>query len=114
MKNKAETFEGGEIEQPKVRSVQFGPLEEQPSAAKISPSSIDLLKDVPLVVQAELGRTQRLVKEILKLGVGSIIELDKEAGEPVDILVNNKLIARGEVVEIDGNFGVRISEILNK
>jgi flagellar motor switch protein FliN len=114
LKNKAEAFEGGEIEQPKVRSVQFGPLEDQPSTGKVSPSSIDLLRDVPLVVQAELGRTKMLVKEILKLGVGSIIELDKEAGEAADILVNSKLIARGEVVEIDGNFGIRISEILNK
>ena len=114
MKNKSEAFEGGEFEQPKVRSVQFGHLEEQPAGVKISPSSIDILKDVPLVVQAELGRTKMLVKEILKLGVGSIIELEKEAGEPADVLINNKLIARGEVVEIDGNFGIRIAEILNK
>lgn len=102
-----------EEEQPKVRSVQFGTLDET-STAKATPSSIDLLRDVPLLVQAELGRTKLLVKEILKLGVGSVVELDKEAGEPVDILVNNKLIARGEVVEIDGNFGVRIQEILSR
>lgn len=92
-----------------ARPIKFGSLGESTSTA--APSSIDLLKDVPLVVSAELGRTKMLVKEILKLGEGSIIELDKEAGQPVDILINNKLIARGEVVEIDGNFGVRLTEI---
>ncbi|NDD26851.1 MAG: flagellar motor switch protein FliN [Proteobacteria bacterium] len=79
-----------------------------------APSSIDLLRDVPLEVQAQLGKSRKLVKDILKLNVGSIIELDKEAGEPVDILVNNKLIARGDVVEIDGNYGVRIIEIVSR
>lgn len=95
-----------------ARNVQFGTLEGGETSG--APSSIDLLRDVPLEVQAQLGRTKKLVKEILKLNVGSIIELEKEAGEPVDILVNNKLIARGDVVEIDGNYGVRIIEILNR
>jgi flagellar motor switch protein FliN/FliY len=93
------------------RAVQFGMIEGgAPSGA--SPNSIDLLRDVPLEVHAMLGKTRRLVKDILKLSVGSVIELDKVAGDPVDILVNNKLIARGEVVEIDGNYGVRINEII--
>lgn len=96
-----------------VRSVQFGEIEGG-VASTGAPSSIDLLRDVSLVVRAELGRTNMLVKEILKLGVNSVISLDKEAGEPVDVLVNNKMIARGEVVEIDGNFGVRITEIINR
>ncbi len=95
------------------KSIQFGNLEGGPAAAG-APSSIDLLRDVPLEVQAQLGKTKKLVREILKLNVGSIVELDKEAGEPIDILVNNKLIARGEVVEIDGNYGVRITEIANR
>lgn len=94
---------------PNIKSVQFSSLETPRTES--APSSIDLLKDVLLVVTAELGRTKMLVKDILKLGVGSVIELDKEAGEPVDVLVNNKLIAKGEVVEIDGNFGVRIIEV---
>jgi len=110
---KSERFEGGSGGQGKVRSVQFGALESG-GLATPTPSSIDLLRDVPLVVQAELGRSRMQVKEILKLGEGSVIELDKEAGDPVDILVNNKLIARGEVVEIEGNFGVRITEIINR
>ena len=58
-----------------------------------------------------MGKTKRLVRDILRLQIGGVLELDKEAGEPVDILVNNKRIARGEVVEIDGRYGVRITEI---
>jgi flagellar motor switch protein FliN/FliY len=67
---------------------------------------------VPLEVTVELGRTTMSIKDILALGVGSVIELDKTAGEPVDIYVNNKLIARGEVVVIDENFGVRITSVV--
>ena len=93
------------------RAVQFGQLDPAPSEG-INPNSIDLLKDVALVVQAELGKTRRMVRDILRLQVGTVIELDKELGEPVDILVNNKAIARGEVVEIEGQYGVRITEIV--
>ncbi|MFH1453484.1 MAG: flagellar motor switch protein FliN [Armatimonadota bacterium] len=99
-------------EKSQVKAVQFSQIQEK--APSNVPSSIDLLKDVPLTVTAELGRTKMMVKDILKLGVGAVIELEKEAGEAVDILVNNKLIARGEVVEIDGNFGVRIIEVINR
>ena len=94
------------------RSVQFGQIEGGAAPAGASASMIDLLKDVPLEVKAELGKARRLVRDILRLSVGAVIELDKEAGEPVDLLVNNKMIARGEVVEIDGNYGVRITEIV--
>lgn len=102
----------GHHDEPHAKNVQFGMLEASDTGA--APSSIDLLRDVPLEVHAQLGRSRKLVKDILKLNVGSVIELDKEAGEPVDILVNNKLIARGDVVEIDGNYGVRIIEIVNR
>ncbi len=70
--------------------------------------------DIPLNVSVELGRTRKSIKDILELNTGSIIELDKLAGEPVDILINNQLIAKGEVVVIDENFGVRVTDILNK
>ncbi|WP_341322694.1 flagellar motor switch phosphatase FliY [Solibacillus sp. FSL H8-0523] len=76
--------------------------------------NLNMLLDIPLQVTVELGRTKRSVKEILELSSGSIIELDKLAGEPVDILVNNRLIAKGEVVVIDENFGVRITDILSQ
>lgn len=73
---------------------------------------LTILMDVPFVVEAEMGRTHRTVREILKIAQGSVIELDKDSGEPVDLVVNGQIIARGEVVEIDGNYGVRITEIV--
>lgn len=76
-------------------------------------SNLSLLYDVTLNVTVELGRTKRPIREILELAPGSIVELDKLAGEPVDILVNNKRIAVGEVVVIDENFGVRVTDILD-
>ncbi|MFC4768795.1 flagellar motor switch phosphatase FliY [Effusibacillus consociatus] len=78
----------------------------------ISKGNLNLLLDIPLQVTVELGRTRKQIREILELGPGSILELDKLAGEPVDILVNNKLIAKGEVVVIDENFGVRVTDII--
>lgn len=73
-----------------------------------------LIEEVPLELSVEVGRTSKLVREIVDYTTGSIIELDKPAGEPVDIFVNGQLIARGEVVVIDENFGVRILEIIDK
>lgn len=97
---------------PKVQPVQFSNLDD--SAPHLPGSNnLDLLLDIPLQVTVELGRTKKMVKEILEVSPGSIIELDKLAGEPVDILVNNKLIAVGEVVVIDDNFGVRVTDILS-
>jgi flagellar motor switch protein FliN/FliY len=78
------------------------------------PNNLSMLLDIPLQVTVELGRTKRSVKDILDLSTGSIIELDKLAGEPVDILVNNKLIAQGEVVVIDESFGVRVTDIVSQ
>ncbi|THE14478.1 flagellar motor switch phosphatase FliY [Bacillus timonensis] len=76
--------------------------------------NLNMLLDIPLQVTVELGRTKRSIKEILELSTGSIIELDKLAGEPVDVLVNGKLIAQGEVVVIEENFGVRITDIISQ
>lgn len=76
-------------------------------------NNIDLLLDVPLQVTVELGRVKMLVREVVELATGSIVEIDKAAGEPVDVMVNGRLVARGEVVVIEDNFGVRITEILN-
>lgn len=71
-----------------------------------------MIADIPVRVTVELGKTRKSVSEVLALTSGSVIELDKMAGEPVDILVNGKPIARGEVVVIDENFGVRITDII--
>jgi flagellar motor switch protein FliN/FliY len=76
--------------------------------------NIDLLMTVPLKITAELGTCKMLVQDILKLGTGSIVELDRLAGGPVDLLVNDRLVARGEVVAIDEKFGVRISELIER
>jgi len=81
----------------------------QPST---SSSNLDLLLDVPLRVTVELGRTEMTIREVLALGPGSVVELSKVAGEVVDILVNGKLIAHGEVVVIDDMFGVRVTDII--
>ncbi len=75
--------------------------------------NIDLILDVPLNVTVELGRTKKQIREILEFGVDTIVELDKLAGEPVELLVNGKFIAKGEVVVIDENFGVRITDIVH-
>lgn len=85
----------------------------QPSAAQAVPRNIDLILDVPLEISVVLGRTKKNIKDILNLGTGSLIELDKLAEEPVEILVNGKKIAYGEVVVVDENFGVRITSIVS-
>ncbi|HEY3783158.1 MAG TPA: flagellar motor switch protein FliN [Fimbriimonadaceae bacterium] len=73
---------------------------------------LSLLMDVPLEISVELGRMSMLVRDVVELGTGSIVEIDKAAGEPVDVMVNGRLVARGEVVVIEDNFGVRITEIV--
>ena len=94
-----------------VQPAQFTPLATGP--VQVNQANIGLILDVPLQVTVELGRTHKSIKEILDLSNGSIVELDKLAGEPVDILVNGKLLAKGEVVVIDENFGVRITDIVD-
>jgi len=76
-------------------------------------SSIDLLKDVDLNVKIELGRSKMFVEDVLKLSEGAIVELDKLAGDPVDVFVNERLIARGEVLVLNENFCVRINQIIS-
>ena len=73
---------------------------------------LTILYDVPMIVEAEMGRANRSVRDVLKLGEGAVIEFDKDSNEPVDLVVNGTLIARGEVVEIEGNYGVRITELM--
>lgn len=105
----------GGVQQPQG-NVNINPVKYPPLGEGMPPGvgqNIGLLMDVQLTLTVELGRTKQLVKDILGLGEGSIIELDKLAGEPVDLLVNNKLIAKGEVVVIDENFGVRVTDIVS-
>lgn len=95
-----------------VQPAQFTPFGAMPNQA-YQPENIDLIMDVPLEVTVELGRTKKSISEILDFGPGKIIELNKLAGEPVDVLVNGKFVAKGEVVVIEESFGVRITEIIN-
>ncbi|PJA26651.1 MAG: flagellar motor switch protein FliN [candidate division Zixibacteria bacterium CG_4_9_14_3_um_filter_46_8] len=101
------------IEMPKViqkaEFPQFGA-----GTNEASNQNIGLLMDVPLPVSIELGRTTMTIEDILNLGPGSIVELDKLAGEPVDLLVNYRMIAKGEVVVVDENFGIRITDLISK
>ncbi|MFC1490709.1 flagellar motor switch protein FliN [Candidatus Latescibacterota bacterium] len=94
-----------------VRPVSFGQL--SPSEETADKGNIERLMDVGLNLSVELGRKEMQVREILSLGPGKIIELDKLTGEPVDLLVNGKLLAKGEVVVVDENFGVRITELID-
>ena len=95
-----------------VSSVQYPHLQQGFGSGQM-PHNISVLMDVQMQLSVELGRTRKKISEILSFGEGSIIELDKLAGEPVDVLVNGKLIAKGEVVVIDENFGVRVTEIVS-
>jgi flagellar motor switch protein FliN/FliY len=96
-----------------VHPVQFMPLTPEPPSMDHA-HGIELLMDVALEVSVELGRSHMSIGEILALRTGSVIELDKLAGEPVDVSVNGTLIARGEVVVVDEKFGVRITEVVSK
>jgi flagellar motor switch protein FliN/FliY len=84
-----------------------------PAGAERSTRRLDLLLDVPLDLTVELGRARMSIQDLLSLGPGSVIELDKVAGEPLDILVNDRLIARGEAVVVNDKFGIRITDIVS-
>lgn len=101
---------------PGIPAMQMGGMPMMGGTAKPAfehDSSMDVLLDVPLEISVELGRVKMVVRDVLDLGTGSIVEVDKAAGEPVDVMVNGRLVAKGEVVVIEDNFGVRITEILN-
>ena len=100
---------GGE----QIRDVELGQLAEQAEAQGESKTSLELIMDVDVPVSVELGRTEMPIGQILGLGPGAIIELNKMASDPVDLFVNNTLIARGEVVVVDENFGMRITTVID-
>jgi flagellar motor switch protein FliN/FliY len=101
------------VKAPSIHTVSFPKLEAD-SPLEVPVAGMDVLLDVPLAISVELGRARCFVKDLLNLSSGSVVELDRAAGDTVDILVNGKLFARGEVVVIDENFGVRIQEIVHK
>ncbi|MEW5847912.1 MAG: flagellar motor switch protein FliN [Myxococcota bacterium] len=83
------------------------------AATTVSPQRLEMLMDVPLEVSVELGRSRLAIRELLSLGPGSVVELDKDPSEPLDILVNGRLVARGEAVVVNDQFGVRITDIVS-
>jgi flagellar motor switch protein FliN/FliY len=92
---------------------QSSPVAENPNANTGSSENMDFLLDIPLEVSVELGRTKMLINELLKLGQGSVIELSKLAGETMEILANQKLIAKGEVVVVNEKYGIRLTEVIS-
>jgi flagellar motor switch protein FliN len=96
---------------PVVKPVEFGKFDRTESTGQ--PKNIEILMDVKLPVAIELGRTEMSIRDILGLSAGSVVELNKLAGEPVDLLVNNKTVARGEVVVVDENFGLRVTSLIS-
>lgn len=99
-------------EAPLVQRAQFSPLPPAPSS--IPGASIDLILDVPLQVSVVLGRSRKTIKDVITMGIGSVVELDRMVEDPVDILVNGTLIAKGEIVVVNENFGVRLTSILSQ
>lgn len=106
----SEELKKEKAEKVNVQRAQFSPLKDK--RGEKMEGNIQLLLDVPLQITAELGRATMTIKDVLELGPGSVIELNKLAGEAVDLLVNGKLVAQGEVVVVDENFGVRITNII--
>ena len=94
-----------------VQPVQFAPLTPMPEGFDIN--NMGLVRDIQLNLSVELGRSEITIKDVLELARGSVIELDRIAGEPVDLLANGKLIAKGEVVVIEDNFGFRVTQIVS-
>ncbi|OPY12739.1 MAG: Flagellar motor switch protein FliN [Syntrophus sp. PtaU1.Bin005] len=99
------------------KKVEVSPVnfDEMPSAPSVDAQlNLDFILDIPLTLSVELGRCQMLISELLQLGQGSIIELAKLAGEPMDVYVNQRLIARGEVVVVNEKFGIRLTDIVSQ
>jgi len=100
-----------DIEAPGEEAAEL--TEEAAPASRAETKSLDLILDIPLTVAVELGRSKMLINDLLQLGQGSVIELTKLVGEPLEVLVNQKLVARGEVVVVNEKFGVRLTDIVS-
>jgi flagellar motor switch protein FliN/FliY len=103
-----------EANAPEGAAPDSAPADSNKSAATAAERNLDLILDIPLRVTVELGRTKMVVSELLNLGQGSVVELSKLAGEPLEVLVNSKLVARGEAVVVNEKFGVRLTDIISQ
>ena len=107
--------EGAKSKQPsknKSRALE-SPIGDAHAGEKLRPANLDFILDIPLEISVELGRTKMLINDLLKLGQGSVIELAKAAGATLEILANNRLIAKGDVVVINDKYGIRLTEVIS-
>jgi flagellar motor switch protein FliN/FliY len=102
--------EEGDVQE-NIQKPEFNNLQDENTMT--TPRGMEFLLDIPVELAVQLGRSRMLIKELLQLGQGSVVELEKLAGEPMEILANNKLIARGEVVVVNEKFGVRLTDIIS-
>lgn len=112
-KRKAAPDASRDASSPDIQPAVFSEISKN-DPLEVPVAGMEVLLDVPLSISVELGRARCFVKDLLNLSVGSVVELDKAAGESVDVLVNGKVFAHGEVVVVDENFGVRINDIVSK
>lgn len=106
-----EDIQQGDDVQDNIQEPEFNNLQDENSMT--TPRGMEFLLDIPVELAVQLGTSRMLIKELLQLGQGSVVELEKLAGEPMEILANNKLIARGEVVVVNEKFGVRLTDIIS-
>lgn len=99
--------------EPKVQPAPFAELRADQGGAAANNNQLDLVMDIPVTLSVELGRTKIQIRELLQLAQGSVVDLDRLAGEPMDVLVNGFLIARGEVVLVNDKFGIRLTDIVS-
>ncbi|MDD3693108.1 MAG: flagellar motor switch protein FliN [Oscillospiraceae bacterium] len=112
IKAKEEKTDDSPITEKSVKSYYLSDLSSNNNQESASLQNLDIVMDLPMEVNVQIGKAKKRIREIIEFTQGSIIELDKQAGDPVDIIVNNELIARGDVIVIDDIFGVRITEIV--
>ncbi len=109
LQQKGEAGGGGPAPEPKAATFPVADGKGGAATAK----NLDFILDIPMQVSVQLGTTRMLIRELLQLGQGSVVELEKLAGEPMDVLVNNKLVARGEVVVVNEKFGIRLTDVVS-
>jgi len=98
---------------PAAESAQFQELQAEPAGGDASELNLDSILDVPVTISMEIGRTRINIRNLLQLNQGSVVELDRLAGEPMDVLVNGTLIAQGEVVVVNEKFGIRLTDVIS-
>ena len=106
------TEEGG-AEKAGYEKAEFDDLASQPVAQGAGEANLDVILDIPVTLSMEIGRTEITINDLLQLGQGSVVELERLAGEPMDVMVNGTLIAHGEVVVVDEKFGIRLTDVIS-